>query len=167
MTLSAIVAVDRKHAIGKDNKLPWHMPEDLKFFKRTTMGKPVLMGRKTFESLGKPLPGRLNIVLSTRQDLELPEGVKLCDTLHDGISEMEQAGAEEGFIIGGGQIFTEALPLLDRVYITHVDTEVKGADAFFPEIDHAYWKISWEEAQPADDKHAFAFTFQQLERIAL
>lgn len=167
MTLSAIVAIDQNNAIGKDNKLPWHLPEDLKFFKRTTMGKPVLMGRKTFESLGKPLPGRLNIVISSREDLPLPDGVKLHSNLLDGIAEMNEAGTDEGFIIGGGQIFKEAMPLLDRLYVTHVDTAVEGADVFFPDIDHAYWKISWEEEHPADEKHAYAYTFQQLERIAL
>ncbi len=112
MTVSAIVAVSSNHAIGRDNDLPWYLPEDLKFFKRTTMGKPVLMGRKTFESLGRPLPGRVNIVLSTQRDLSLPEGVILCHTLEEGMERLKTEGNDEVFVIGGGKIFAEAMPLL-------------------------------------------------------
>jgi len=166
MILSAIVAVAENNAIGRDNQLPWHLPDDLKFFKRTTMGKPVLMGRKTYESLGKPLPGRLNIVISG-QELRLPDGVMLCHSIEEGIALLEQDGKEEGFIIGGGKIFEETLNDLDRIYLTKVKTVVEDATAFFPEIDHAHWRISWEETHPADEKHAFPFVFQQLERIIL
>ncbi len=167
MILSAIVAVAENNAIGKNNQLPWYLPDDLKFFKKTTLGKPVLMGRKTFESLGKPLPARTNIVLSRQHGLKLPDGVLLFSDIKSALSSMEETNAEEGFIIGGGKIFEETFSLIDRLYLTRVHTKVEDADVFFPEIDHTHWKLSWHEDHPADEKHAFAFTFQQLERINL
>lgn len=165
MILSAIVALSDNNAIGRRNELPWHLPDDLKFFKKTTLGKPVLMGRKTFASLGRPLPGRLNMVLSTQDSPDLPEGVVHCRSLAEGIIRLQQEAAEEGFIIGGGEIFRLALPLADRLYLTRVHTIVEDADVFFPEPDPQKWHIVNEEKHPADEKHAFAFTFQQLERI--
>lgn len=167
MILSAIVAIASDNAIGKDNQLPWHLPDDLKFFKKTTLGKPVLMGRKTFESLGKPLPGRLNIVVSGQADYQVPKGVLLYNNLPDALKRMEEESVDEGFVIGGGAIFQETLNDLDRLYLTRVETEVPDASAFFPEVDHTHWKLVWEEHHPADEKHAFPFTFQQLERIDL
>jgi len=167
MILSFIVAISENNAIGKDNQLPWHLPEDLKFFKRTTMGKPVVMGRKTYESLGKPLPGRLNIVVSGNKDLVLPEGVLLYSDLDAAIARLQQEPTEEGFIIGGGQIFAETMATADRMYITRVHTEIADADAFFPDIDHTHWKMVWEEKHDADEKHKYAYTFQQFERIEL
>jgi len=164
MILSFIAAIDENNAIGKGNQLPWHLPEDLKFFKRTTLGKPVLMGRKSYKSLGKPLPGRLNIVIS-KQDLQLPEGVLLYNDLQTAIERLQQEPTDEGFIIGGGQIFTQAMSLADKMYLTRVHTTIAGADAFFPEIDHTHWKMIHEEAHHADEKHKYDFTFQQYERI--
>ena len=105
MILSAIVAIAQNNAIGKDNQLPWHLPDDLRFFKKTTMGKPVLMGRKTFESLGKPLPGRLNIVVSHQENLQLPEGVLLYNNLEKALKRLEEEPVDEAFIIGGGKNF--------------------------------------------------------------
>src|SRR4051812_24907616 len=110
MVISGIVAAAEDNAIGKDNQLPWHLPEDLKFFKRTTLGKPVIMGRKTFESLGRPLPGRLNVVLSKTARLSLPEHVVLLHNVADAVRLMQDRNEEEVFIIGGGKIFEEALP---------------------------------------------------------
>lgn len=162
--ISAIVAVAKDGAIGKDNQLPWHLPEDLKFFKRTTLGKPVLMGRKTYESLGKPLPGRLNIVLSRSKDIQLPDGVLLYSDIDKALKSLE-AEQEEIFIIGGGKIFEETLQITDRLYITEVDTTVPGATAFFPHVDHSHWKLTWEEHHEADERHAFAYTFRQWERV--
>jgi dihydrofolate reductase len=167
MILSAIVAVDKHNAIGKDNQLPWHLPEDLKFFKRTTIGKPVLMGRNTYDSMGKPLKDRLNIVLSRQQELVLPDGVLLYHNLDDAMERLDAEGTEEVFIIGGGKIFAETMDKMDRLYITHVDTVVEGADVFFPHIDHSHWKLTWEEAHKADEKHAFDYTFCRYERIEL
>jgi dihydrofolate reductase len=166
MIISAIVAISENHAIGKNNQLPWHLPEDLKFFKRTTIGKPVLMGRKTYESLGRPLPGRLNIVLS-RGEVALPEGVLLYHSLEDGIEKLKDTECEEVFIIGGGQIFEESMNIIDRLYITEVYTTIEDATAFFPEVDHTHWKLVWEEKHTADKKHQYDYTFKQYERVNL
>lgn len=165
MILSAIVAVAEDHAIGKDNHLPWHLPDDFKFFKNKTMGKPMLMGRKTFESLGGVLKGRLHIVISRQKDLNLPEGVLLFHDISQGTARMEAENTDEGFIIGGGKIFEETMHLLDRMYITLVHTTIPGAEAFFPHIDHTHWKLVWHEDHAADEKHKYAFTFQQWERV--
>ncbi len=165
MILSAIVAVADNNAIGRDNQLPWHLPEDLKFFKRTTLGNPMLMGRKTFESLGGVLKNRLHIVVSHQHNLQLPEGVLLYHDIPQGIARMEQEGTEEGFIIGGGVIFEKTMHLIDRLYITRVHTTIEDAHAYFPHVNHAHWKLVWEEKHEADEKHAFAYTFQKLERI--
>jgi dihydrofolate reductase len=165
MILSAIVAVADNNAIGRDNTLPWHLPDDLKFFKNTTMGKPMLMGRKTFESLKGILKNRLHIVISQQKDLQLPKGVLLYNTIEDGLERMEQEDVEEGFIIGGGMIFEETMHLLDRMYITQVHTTIEDAHAFFPHVDHSHWKLVWEEKHTVDERHAYDFTFQQWERI--
>lgn len=166
MILSLIVAVSDNNAIGRDNQLPWHLPEDLKFFKRTTMGKPVLMGRKTWESLGRALPGRLNIVISS-QRLQLPHGVLLFHSLEEGMRRLQQEPADEGFVIGGGKIFEETMPQIDRMYITRVHTTIEDAHAFFPAVDHTHWHLAWHEAHGADDKHQYSYTFEKYERIDL
>jgi len=167
MVLSFIAAVSENNAIGRHNGLPWYLPEDLKFFKRITTGKPVIMGRKTFESLGKALPGRLNIVLSGNKDLALPEGVLLYDDVNAAIERLQAEGTEEAFIIGGGKIFESTLSYADRMYITRVHTVIEDADAFFPEIDHTHWKLVWEEKHKADERHKYDYTFQQYERVEL
>jgi dihydrofolate reductase len=167
MTLSFIVAASDNNAIGVKNELPWRLPEDLKFFKRTTLGKPVIMGRKTYESLGKPLPGRLNIVLSQTGNIELPEGVLLFDSLAEAIERVEDEDVEEAFIIGGGKIFDLAMPYVDRMYITRVHATIDNADAFFPKIDHSHWKMVWEEKHTKDEKHQYDYAFQQYERVEL
>lgn len=166
MILSFIAAIDDNNAIGKDNQLPWHLPEDLKFFKRITLGKPVLMGRKTYESLGRPLPGRLNIVIST-QNIPLPAGVLLYPTIEEGLNRLQQETTDEGFIIGGGTIFSATMPQADRLYITRVHTAIAGASAFFPAIDHTHWHMAWQEKHKADEKHKYDYTFEQYERINL
>ena len=167
MIISFIVAIAEDNAMGRKNGLPWHLPEDFKFFKRTTMGKPILMGSKTFTSIGKPLPGRLNIVISGNKDLQLPEGVLLYNDVNAAIERMQQENADEGFIIGGGKVFEMTMPMADRMYITRVHTTVPDADTHFPEIDHTHWKLVWEEKHTADDKHAYDYTFQQYDRIEL
>jgi len=167
MVLSFIVAVSDNNAIGRHNTLPWHLPEDLKFFKRTTLGKPVVMGRKTFESLGRSLPRRLNIVVSQNKDLKLPEGVVLCNDINSAVERLQKESTEEGFIIGGGKIFSETISLVDRMYITRVHTTIHDADAFFPAIDHTHWKLVWEEKHHVDDFHQYPFTFQKYERIEM
>lgn len=167
MIISAIVAVSENNAIGKDNDLPWRLPEDLKFFKRKTDGKPMLMGRKTLASLPGMLKNRLHIVLSSQKDLQLPEGVVLVHSIEEGLNKLRDTGSDEVFIIGGGQLFAETMNIIDRLYITEVKTVVEDADAFFPEVDHSHWKLVWEEEHHADEKHRYDFTFKQYERVVL
>jgi dihydrofolate reductase len=165
MIISFVVAAAENNAIGRNNQLPWRLPEDLRFFKRTTLGKPVIMGRKTWESLGgKPLPNRQNIVLSSKPP-ELPEGVLHSASLEDALNITKASGAEETCIIGGGQIFEAALPLADVIYLTRVHTVIEDGDAFFPVLSADVWKLAWEEAHQADEKNNFDFTFQRWERI--
>ena len=164
MKLSLIVAIASDLAMGRHNALPWHIPEDLQFFKRTTLGKPVVMGSKTWKSLGRPLPGRVNIVISSR-NLDLPQGVQLCHSLEDAIARMKEEPNDEGFIIGGSKVFEDALPQLERMYITRVDTTVPDADTFFPKIDYSKWNLTWEEKHERDEKHKYDFAFQQWDRI--
>lgn len=167
MTLSFIVAVSDNNAIGVNNELPWKLPEDLKFFKRTTMGKPVIMGRKTYESLGRPLPGRLNVIISASHFAMLPEGVVKCSSISEAIARAEEEKKDEVFIIGGGKIFEQTMHLADRLYVTRVHANIPSADTFFPDIDHSHWKLVWEEPHNADDKHKYDYTFQQYDRIEL
>lgn len=126
--ISLIVAHDEQYVIGKDNAMPWHLPGDLQYFKEQTMGKPVIMGRKTFESIGRPLPGRRNIIITRNRDY-VADGIETVGSLEEALALT--ADANEQMVIGGQQIFTEALPLADRLYITHIDTTFEG-DTFFP-----------------------------------
>jgi dihydrofolate reductase len=167
MMISLVVATSEDNAIGINNTLPWRLPDDLKFFKRTTLGKPIIMGRKTFESLGKPLPGRLNIVLTSNEDLLLPAGVRHVTSLSDAIALAKETGAEEACIIGGGEIFRQTLTDADHIYLTRVHTTVPGADTFFPVLDHTHWKLVWQEKHLADAQHFCDFTFERYERIDL
>lgn len=140
--IAAIAAMSKNRVIGRDNQLPWHIPEDFKHFKRTTMGKPVIMGRKTYESLGKPLPGRVNIVISRNPD-DIQGDVFAVDTLDKAIERAKAIAAadkvDEIFIIGGGQIYEAALPQTDRLYLTIIDEIVEG-DAYFPTFDESAWQ---------------------------
>lgn len=167
MIQSLIVAVADDGAIGKDNNLPWHLPHDLKFFKHTTLGKPVLMGRKTFQSLGKPLPGRLNVVLSSDPTFNVPDGVLLFQDVTTALRHIEETGAPEVFIIGGGHIFQQTIANADKLYVTKVHATISGADIFFGPIDHTHWKLVWEEPHASDEKHVYSFTFQLYEAIQL
>ncbi len=162
MLISFIVAASSNHVIGKNNQLLWSLPNDMKFFKNTTWAMPVLMGRKTFESLGKPLPGRLNIVI-TRQHGWQPAGATMVHSLQEAITVAEKADYKEAFIIGGGEIFTEAMPVADKIYLTRVDAELEG-DAFFPVIDTKEWKMESETDFPSDEKHVYAYHFQVWKR---
>jgi len=167
MILSSIAAVAENNAIGLRNGLPWYLPEDLKFFKKTTLGKPVIMGRKTFESIQKPLPGRLNIVLSGKPDFHAPPGVLVYSDINDAIAFLQKDNVEEAFIIGGAKVYESSMSLIDCMYITRVHAEITEADAFFPNIDHTHWKLVWEEPHPADDQHKYAYTFQKFERVEM
>lgn len=162
MILSLIAAASTNNVIGRNNELVWSLPNDMKFFKNTTWAMPVIMGRKTYESLGKPLPGRLNIVI-TRQQHWKTEGVTVVHSLADAIRFAEDSRYKEAFVIGGGEIFREAMGPAKRIYMTRVDASPEG-DAFFPEIDTRTWKMTAEESHPADAKHAYAYHFQRWEK---
>jgi dihydrofolate reductase len=163
MTVSLIVAASLNHGIGKDNQLPWHLPADLKFFKQTTMGCPVVMGRKTFQSIGRTLPGRKNVVIT--RDAAFNSDGKFEITLASGLPEaLEQLKDDkEVFIIGGGEIFKQSMAIANTIYLTVVNT-VLEADVFFPEIDPAIFELVWEEKHKADEKNAFDYTFQKYQR---
>lgn len=154
--ISLVVAASENNAIGKDNRLLWHLPNDLKFFKRHTTGKVIVMGRKTFESVGsRPLPNRVNVVITRNRDFQVPEGVVICYSLQEALDRFD--GEPEICIVGGEQIYRDALAYADTVYLTRVHTQVEG-DAFFPELGDE-WKLESEEAHPADDRHAVAYSF--------
>ena len=155
-TLSLIAALDRRNAIGKGNALPWHLPADLKRFKALTLGKPILMGRKTADSIGRALPGRRNLVL-TRSGQVPFEGMDAVASIDDALAFARDAG--ELCVIGGGEVYALCLPRATHLHLTHVDTIVEGADAFFPGVDAAQWRVVSREAHAADAKHAFAFEF--------
>lgn len=149
--ISLIVAHDNNRVIGYENAMPWHLPGDLQYFKEQTMGKPMIMGRKTFESIGRPLPGRRNIVITRNRDYEA-EGIEVVYSLDEALQLAQ--GAEEIMIIGGQQIFTESLPIADRLYITHIDHEFVG-DTYFPAYE------GWELVSAKDRIQALeGYTFQ-------
>jgi dihydrofolate reductase len=162
MIVSAIVAISKNRVIGSDNQIPWHLSADMAFFKRTTMGHFVIMGRLTFLSLGRPLPKRTNVVV-TRDPFFTATGCLVAHSLEEALSLAEEAGETEAFIIGGGQIYRESLEYLDRIYLTEVDTEVEG-DVFFPELEETEWKVVRSESHPADEKNEFSYAFKTLER---
>lgn len=191
-----IVAIADNNAIGRNNELLWHISEDLKFFKRTTMGCPVVMGRKTFESIGRPLPKRLNIVVS-RSGFVAPEGVLAAGSLQEAFdlaspvmpcpsspstvmpcpssavmsspsspvmsSEVETSAARV-FVIGGGQIYAQAMPLVDRLIVTHVHTVIEDADTFFPRIDPDTWKVASRSEMMTDPETGYTFEFVEYIR---
>ncbi len=170
-----IVAIADNNAIGKDNALLWHISEDLKFFKRTTTGCPVIMGRKTFESIGRPLPKRTNIVIS--RGFTAPEGVIVVPSLSEAYnaviqdlschSEPVEESPSRCFIIGGGQIYAQAITDADRLIVTHVHTIIEDADTFFPEIDPSIWQVEERSEMLHDDESGFDFEFVTYKRVAL
>ena len=165
MHLSIIVAVAENDVVGRNNALPWYIPDDLKYFKKTTMGKPVVMGRKTFESIGRPLPGRTNIVV-TRNRAWTAEGVRAVASLNDALDLAGEIalidGRDELMVIGGAQIYRAAIPLADRLYITEVHSVVCG-DAIFPTVDWSQWReISRENHLAVEpNPHDFSFVIHQ------
>lgn len=166
MKISLIVAMAQNRVIGRNNQLPWYLPEDLKYFKRVTMGKPVIMGRKTFESIGKPLPGRSNIVITRNPDYS-SEGIKVVNDmvsaqdLCESIAVVE--GCEEAFIIGGADIFEQSLDIAHRLYLTMVHAEVEG-DVYFPEYDQGQWQELGREDYFAEGPNPYDYSFSVLER---
>jgi dihydrofolate reductase len=164
MILSMIAALDEMGAIGWMGSLPWHLPDDLKRFRALTLGHHVIMGRKTYESIGKPLPGRSMLVVTHQVDFAAP-GCSVVPSLQAGLSLAEQAGETELFVMGGGELYALALPLTQRLYLTRVKTRVQ-ADVFFPRVNLEEWQILETQSHPADDRHAFAFCFETLQRFS-
>ena len=160
--VTLIVAVADTGVIGRDNTLPWHLPEDLKRFKRLTMGKPIVMGRKTFESIGKPLPGRQNIVV-TRDANYRRDGITV---VHDAAGALRAAGdVPEIMVIGGAELFRSLLPRAARIHLTRVHGNIEG-DVVWPELDSREWQVVGREEYAADERHAFPMTFEVIERRA-
>ncbi|MEF1246886.1 type 3 dihydrofolate reductase [Vibrio owensii] len=159
MIISMIAAMADNRIIGKDNQMPWHLPADFAWFKRCTMGKPVVMGRKTYESIGRPLPGRLNIVISRDASLSI-EGVTTVTSIEQAL---EVAGeVEEVMIIGGGAIYAACLPMANKLYVTHIEAEIDG-DTQFPDWGSEF-KETYSEAYQADEKNAYNMRFTILEK---
>jgi len=156
--ISLIVAAAENNAIGKNNQLLWHLPNDLKFFKNTTWGMPVIMGRKTFESVNKPLPGRFNIVITRQADWKA-DGVIVASDLQDALKKAAETNCKEFFIIGGGEIYKQAFQLADKIYLTRVHTEIEG-DTFFPEVKETEWQLKENHDFEINDKHKFSYSFQ-------
>lgn len=161
LKVTLIVAAATNNAIGKDNKMLWHLPEDFKYFKRNTIEHSIIMGRKTFDSIGRALPERRNIVLSRNQDW-LADEVDVANSLEEVFTYCRDE--REVFIIGGANLYKQTLPLAQKVLLTRVHAEIPG-DAFFPELPTAEWKLSSQEAHSKDDKHAYDYTFEVWERI--
>ena len=159
MIVSIIVAIGENNAIGKNNQLLWHMPNDLRHFKNTTAGRTIIMGRKTFDSVGKPLPKRRNIVV-TRQDITIP-GCEVVKSIEDGLALCK--GEDEVFIGGGAEIYRLAIPLTNRIYLTIIHQNF-DADTFFPEIDYKQWKETAREDYQPDEKNPYPYSFITLER---
>jgi dihydrofolate reductase len=162
MIISLVVAASENNVIGKEGKLPWCLPEDMRYFKNITWGMPVIMGRKSFDSLGKPLPGRKNIVI-TRQPSWKATGTVVVKNLEDAVFVAQETDAKEIMVIGGGEIFKIAFERAHRIYITRVRAEVEG-DAYFPVIDPAKWKLVSRDDHDADEKNLYAYSFQVWER---
>jgi dihydrofolate reductase len=162
LIISLIVAMDERGGIAWQGKLPWRLPAELKLFKQTTLGHHLLMGRKTFESVGKPLPGRTTIVI-TRQRAYHPEGCLVTHSLEDGLFLAQSRGEAEVYVCGGGEIYRQALPLADRIYLTVVHT-IAAADMVFPPIEPAAWFEKDSLFHPADGKNTYAFTRKILDK---
>lgn len=160
-TVAIAVATGENLAIGKNNQLLWHMPADLKFFKQTTSGHTVIMGRKTFDSVGKPLPNRRNIVITRDASLKI-EGAEVVNSLDEALA-ITQTEEKPVFIVGGAEIYRQALPKTDRLYLTTIHHNF-DADTFFPDFDRSEWTVISSEPHKADEKNKYDYTFEVLER---
>ena len=165
MILSVIVAMAHNRVIGLNNQMPWHLPADLAWFKKNTLNKPVIMGRKTFESIGRPLPNRHNIVIS-RQIESIDNkisNVSWVKSIDEAISLAQKQQPDEVFIIGGGNIYQQVLPLIERLYLTHIDAELQG-DTYFPDYLPEQWQVIYQEDHQADEKNSYPYQFKILQR---
>lgn len=162
MIISLLLAASENGVIGKNNTLPWHLPNDLKYFKNLTWGLPILMGRKTFDSIGKPLPGRKSIVITRNNDWQ-QAGVHVVHSIPAAVQEAEALGAKEIFVIGGAEIFNASLPQANRIYLTRIHQDFDG-DVFFPAIDETTWQLSSSRFCKKDEKNPYDHTYQVWER---
>lgn len=160
--ISLLVAMDKNHVIGRDNDLPWHLPKDLKFFKELTTGHHVIMGRRTYDSIGKPLPNRTNWIITTEKS-GYPEEVNLIHDMETIKKMNNEKPEEEFFVIGGGNVFKQVLPFADRMYITWIDESFEG-DTFFPVFPEEEWTLSKKEKGPKDEKNPYDYYFLQYDR---
>ena len=160
--ISFIVAADENNLIGKNNQLPWHLPGDMKYFKNQTWGMTVIMGRKSLESLGKPLQGRKNIVVTRNNDFKI-DGAEVAHSIDDAIELAKDTGAKEIFILGGAEIFKAAMPVADRIYLTRIHHRFEG-DAYFPEVSPGEWNLVKSHSCESDEKNKYPHTFQVWER---
>ncbi|MDB4978801.1 MAG: diacylglycerol kinase [Candidatus Peribacteria bacterium] len=168
MIISLVAAASENNIIGDssapNHAIPWNLPNDMQYFRAVTKGKPVIMGRKTLEFIGRALPGRKNIVITRQSGFTFP-GIDVTDSLEKALTLARESEPEEVCVIGGGEIYRQALPLADRVYLTRVHAEIDG-DTTFPELPDAEWKEISREEHQQDEQHAYAYTFLQYERIA-
>jgi dihydrofolate reductase len=163
MIINLVVAASENNVIGNDNKLLWHLPKDLAFFKNITWAMPVIMGRKTYESMGRPLKGRTNIVITSNKEFNPGNGVVTAQSIENAVEESSKTDAKECYVIGGGEIYKLSLPVAHRIYMTRVHSELQG-DTFFPPIDESQWTLTSSTSFEADQKHAFPFSFQIWQR---
>ena len=163
MIISTIVATGNKNAIGVDNDLPWHLPADLKFFKETTKGHFVIMGRKSFESIGRPLPGRTNLIVTRQKDFS-HSGIYVFHSIAEALKFAQNKEQKEVFILGGSTIYEQTKNLWNKLYLTRVDADVPNATAFFPEIDYSSWTREWHEDHKADEKNKYDYQFNLYTR---
>ncbi len=164
MIVSMIVAAAENNAIGKNNEMLWKLPNDFRYFKNMTWGLPVIMGRKTLESLGKPLNGRLNIVLTRKGDWRA-DGVVVANTLEEAFAKAAEANCKEIFVIGGAEIYNQAISKADKILLTRVKANFDDADAYFPEMDPEEWKLVSSLPFKADEKHKYDYEFEVFEKV--
>lgn len=162
-TIAMVVAASTNNVIGEDNQLVWNLPNDMKFFKNITWGFPVIMGRKSYEAIDKPLPGRTNIVITRQKDWQR-DTVITVSNIEEALQKARETNSKKIYIIGGGEIYKQSMDIADSIFITRVHAVVEG-DAYFPVIDETKWKLVSNEDFPTDEKHAYAYSFQVWEKI--
>lgn len=165
MILSVIVAMAHHRVIGQNNQMPWHLPADLAWFKKNTLHKPVIMGRKTFESIGRPLPNRHNIIVSRQavSDLNANPNISWVQSIEAALSLVQAQHVEEAFVIGGGNIYQQVLPLINRLYLTHIDADLQG-DTYFPDYLPEQWQVIYQQDHQSDEQNSYPYQFEILER---
>jgi len=160
MKINIIAAIAQNNAIGKDNKLLWHIKDDLQLFKKTTLNHVIIMGRKSYESIGRPLPKRTNVVVTRKRDYQ-PEGVLVFNSLNEVFDHFDKKGEEDVYVIGGGEIYRQSLDDAHVLHISHVDVSIEDADTFFPNTKWDQWEVTHEESYEASDVNDYGFTYKQ------